>query len=297
MKNNQGLIVLLTLLIQSLIIVTINHCILSAQELAYLKTLLPWVNLIVVIIFVLTMLSIKQLEEDVENRTKIKLLRKHVLEIESLNMLLRSQKHEYAKHFQYLQSLAYLRRYDELMEYINALAKDYRHTEILINTGHPSITTLINTKRNTAEAQGIEFAVAVKSDLSKLTVPPWDLNSILGNLIENAMEAAMEDKHPQVAIEFSRQKGQYVFYIANNGTTILDKNRIYEPGYTTKDSSSRGYGLFLVKQVVDQYGGDIEISCGKKTHFTVRLPDGGSGDDKFYLPDDSRSFGQKVGSR
>lgn len=291
MRKNRGLIVLLTLLVQSLIIISINHCILSIQSLTALKMLLPWVNLIVVIIFVLTILSIKQLEEDVENRTKIKLLRKHVQEIESLNMLLRSQRHEYARHFQYLQSLTYLRRYDELMDYINAVARDYRQTETIINTGHPAITTLINTRLNTAEAQGIEFAVAVKSDLSDLKVPAWDLNTILGNLIENAMEAAMEDKHPRVAVEFSHQNGQHVFYITNNGATILDKNRIYEPGYTTKGSSSRGYGLFLVKQVIDQYGGDIEISCGNKTHFMVRLPDGGSGDDKFYLPEDCRSLG------
>ena len=291
MKKNLGLIVLLTLLIQSLLIITINHCILSAQDLNILKQLLPWVNFIVLIILALTMLSIKQLEEDVENRTKIKLLRKHVLEMESLNLLLRSQKHEYARHVQYIQSLAYIRRYDELMDYINALAKEYRHTENLINTGHPAITTLINTKRNTAESQGIEFVVAVKSDLSKLTVPPWDLNSILGNLIENAMEAALEASHPRVAIEFSHQNCQYVFYIANNGATILDKNRIYELGYSTKGSSSRGYGLFVVKKLVDQYSGDIEISCGKKTHFTVKLPDGGLVDDKFYLPEDSRSLG------
>jgi len=66
------------------------------------------------------------------------------------------------------------------MEYINTLAKEYRHAETLINAGHPAITTLINTKRNTAESQGIEFAVAVKCDLSKITVPAWNLNSILG---------------------------------------------------------------------------------------------------------------------
>jgi len=291
MGKNRGLIVLFTLLVQSLIIIGINHGILSAKNITTLRSLLPWVNLIVVIIFVLTMLSIKQLEDDVENRTKIKLLRKHVQEIESLNLLLRSEKHEYARHVQYLQSLAYLRKYDGLMEYINALAKAYRPTETLINAGHPAITSLINTKRNTAELQGIEFTVAVKSDFSKLTVPPWDLNSILGNLIENAMEAAIVDNHPRVAIEFSHQNGQYVFYISNNGAAILNMDSIYEPGYTTKDSLSRGYGLFLVKKLVDQYGGDIQIRCGKRTHFTVKLPDGGFGDDKFYLPEDSRSLG------
>lgn len=293
MKKNRSLIVLFTLLTQCLVVITINHCILSAQDLSTLKELLPWVNLIVVAILILTMLSIKNLEEDVRNQTKIKLLRKHIEEIESLNLLLRSQKHEYSQHLQYLQSLAYLGKHDELIEYIDAVAKNYRHTETLINTGHPAITTIINTKKSTAESQSIDFAVAIKSDFSQLNIPPWDLNSMLGNLIENAMEAAVYDKHPRVAVELSYQNNQYVIYIVNNGATIKNKDKIFEPGYTTKGSLSRGYGLFLVKQLVEQYGGSITVISNRKTHVTVQIPDGerGSGDDKFYLPEDCRSFG------
>jgi sensor histidine kinase regulating citrate/malate metabolism len=285
--------VLFTLLTQCLVVITINHCILSAQELSTLKALLPWVNLIVVAILILTMLSIKSLEEEVQNQTKIKLLSKHIEEIESLNLLLLAQKHEYSRHLQYLQSLAYLDKKDELIEYINAVAKDYRHTETLVNTGHPAITSLINTKKRTAEAQGIDFALAIKSDFSQLNISPWDLNSLLGNLIENAMEAAIYDKHPRVTIELSHQNGQYVIYIANNASTIIDKEKIFEPGYTTKGSLSRGYGLFLVKQLVEQYSGTITVISNRKTHVTVQIPDGegGLGDDKFYLPEDCRSFG------
>lgn len=155
---------------------------------------------------------------------------------------------------------------------------------------YPAITSLINTKKRTAEAQGIDFALAIKSDFSQLNISPWDLNSLLGNLIENAMEAAIYDKHPRVTIELSHQNGQYVIYIANNGSTIIDKEKIFEPGYTTKGSLSRGYGLFLVKQLVEQYSGTITVTSNRKTHVTVQIPDGerGSGDDKFYLPEDCR---------
>jgi cobalamin biosynthesis protein CobD/CbiB len=66
MKKNRSLIVLFTLLVQCLAVITINHSILSAQELSTLKALLPWVNLIVVVILILTVLSIKQLEKDIE---------------------------------------------------------------------------------------------------------------------------------------------------------------------------------------------------------------------------------------
>lgn len=291
MKNNRGLIILFTLLTQCLVIIAINHNILSANNLTSVKRFLPYVNIIVLFIFALTMISIKQLEEDAENRIKIMLLQKHVQEIEAMNLLFRTQKHEYARHMQYIQSLTYIREYEQLMDYINALAKDYRHTENLINTGHPAITTLLNTKRSTAESQGIELALAVKNDFSGLTIPAWDLNSILGNLIENAMEAAIEDRYPRVAVELSYKNGSYIIYISNNGSVLSDPVKIYEPGYTTKGSSSRGYGLFLVKKIIDQYGGEIRINTGRKTHFTVILPDGSGADDRFFLPEDSCKIG------
>ncbi len=162
MKKNRGLIVLFTLLIQCMIIVAINHFMLSIEDIAVFKMLLPWVNLIVVIVLILTIYSIRQVEKDAQNRVKVELLKKHVFETESLNALLNSQKHEFSRHVQAIQSMVYVRRYDELKEYINAMAKEYRHSENLIKAGHSAIMTLINSTRSVAESQGIEFAVAIK---------------------------------------------------------------------------------------------------------------------------------------
>ncbi|MBO8158954.1 hypothetical protein [Thermosyntropha sp.] len=75
-------------------------------------------------------------------------------------------------------------------------AEEYRCAENMLDTGHPAVMGLLNTKRNIAQSQGIEFAVAVKCDISRINIPPWGLNSILGNLLDNAIEAAIYDVNP-----------------------------------------------------------------------------------------------------
>lgn len=255
------------------------------------KMAIPLINMLILVITILNILSLRQLEEDAENRSQIKLLKNHVQEIERLNMILQFNKHEYSRHIETIQSMAYMDKNVELKEYIDGLVRQYRHCEEMINTGHSVINSLVNTKRNTAEANKIDFAVAVKCDLSHVNIPPGDLSTILGNLIDNALEAALEDKKPRVGIEFKHDKGFYIFYISNNGAVISDTKKIFEFGYSTKGSMARGYGLYLVKKLLDQYCGYIEIWNGKQTCITVKVPDGGKYNDQYSFKEHSREAG------
>ncbi|MDI6705551.1 MAG: ATP-binding protein, partial [Bacillota bacterium] len=67
----------------------------------------------------------------------------------------------------------------------------------------------------------------------------------------------------------------YIIYVHNSGPRIPDrlKEEIFNPGVTTKGSPARGYGLYLVKKLVEEYGGHIEVISGDKTTFIIYLPD------------------------
>lgn len=108
-----------------------------------------------------------------------------------------------------------------------------------------------------------------------MKVEPWDLCSIIGNLLDNAIESALQDKvHSWIEVEFEYQDGMFVFSISNNGATINneDKERIFEAGFTTRDSIGRGYGLFIVKNLVEGYGGEIALFSDEQTTIMVKLP-------------------------
>ena len=132
---------------------------------------------------------------------------------------------------------------------------------------HPAIAALINSKSSVAQINNIDFAVAVKCDLSDINVPVWDLCSMLGNLLDNA----------RVGVEFKYENGLYTIYIINNGSCITEPSRIFEAGYTTKGSEGRGYGLYIVNKLINKYQGEIEIINKPKTTIILKIPGVGDG--------------------
>jgi len=272
--GNSTMVIIIVILLQNFLLTLIMSNLIGKQEVWRLNTIIPWANLALMFIALLGVYAIKKLEENARNSIKIELLKTHLQQVETLLRTLQEQKHEYCRHIQAIQSLIYLKRNQEAKQYIEAIAEDYWNTEDMLYSGHPVINGLLNSKRSAAESQGVEFAVAVKCDMESIPIPPWDLCSILGNLLDNAVEAAIQDKkQARVAVEFKYEFGHYVVYIHNNGQGISSKakEQIFEPGYTSTDSAGRGYGLYLVKKLLDRYGADIEIVSKKQTSVVVRI--------------------------
>ena len=101
---------------------------------------------------------------------------------------------------------------------------------------------------------------------------------ILGNLLDNAMDAlntaGIEDR--RLFAEIRDDGGPLRILVRDNGPGIADVERIFEKGYTTK-AESRGYGLFLLKEQVEKYGGCVEVSSapGQGAQFRIRITKGG----------------------
>ena len=80
----------------------------------------------------------------------------------------------------------------------------------------------------------------------------------MGNLLDNAFEAVLLNdwKHRSVGLEIKEEQGIYIIYVCNNGPTIPkeEEERVFKAGYTTKGSQGRGYGLFLVRNIIESYG-------------------------------------------
>jgi two-component system CitB family sensor kinase len=110
-----------------------------------------------------------------------------------------------------------------------------------------------------------------------------DVVTVLGNLIDNAIDAAaaraLEGAPDEAWVEVylaNGDDGSLVFQVSDSGSGIADadRERIFDHGWSTKDAAAggRGYGLALVRQVVESLGGAIEVSDGVGAVFTVTLP-------------------------
>lgn len=260
------------ILIQTLLVITINNEIITIDNLAGLKQVIPFINLIIFGMCIISLIAIQSVGKYREHRFKALLMKNHLVQIEQLIITLQSERHEYARHLQAMQSLMELGRLDEAIAYMDSITEGPSSQYEMHYIDHPALSALLNAKKIAAEKQGIDVAIAVKCELSDLDIPPADFCSIVGNLLDNALEAATQDSRPRVGIEFIQEHGFITLYISNNGATIPQGVDIFEAGFSTKTPETCGYGLYVVRRLLDKYHGQIEMSSNKSTGIWVKLP-------------------------
>jgi len=100
---------------------------------------------------------------------------------------------------------------------------------------------------------------------------------VVTNLVKNAIQAISSDKIPKIVINVGHSNGDVIITVADNGSGIEEenKNRVFEPKFTTK-TSGMGLGLAMVKNIVETYKGDISFVTEKDmgTTFKVIFPKG-----------------------
>ena len=279
MKDNTWWVIA-GILIQTLFILLITSSIMACVDLYFLQKAVPYLNLGLVLICVFNLFNIKNIEIQVKELTQARLLKNHLHQVESMMKTANIQQHECSKHIQTIQALIELEKIARAKEYINGIASQYWSDNLQFHIGHPAISALINSKSSVAQLNNIDFAVAVKCDLADIDIPAWDLCSMIGNLLDNAIEAAMADLKPRVGVEFKYEDGYYVICVINNGSRITDLSSVFEAGFTTKGSDSRGYGLYIVNKLVNKYQGSIEIFNKSKNTVMLKLPGAGEGYDE-----------------
>ncbi|MEG6615969.1 GHKL domain-containing protein [Peptococcaceae bacterium 1198_IL3148] len=274
MFKGNYLIVVITILVETMFIIIINQQIYIYQDIDRMKPYLPLVNILVFVLSALVIFCIKKIEQNAKKDYEVKILKSHLDQVENLSKILQTQRHEHTRHIQTIQAMIHLDEVQEAKEYIEGIVDRYWHMGDIIYVGNPALTGLINSKRGVAESKGIDFAIAVKCEIDKIAIEPWDLCSIIGNLIDNAIEAVIqENNNRRIAIEFKYENSCYKIYVHNSGPKIENKVNIFKAGYTTKGSEARGYGLYLVNKLVNKYHGKIEVYSSHKTTFIISIPD------------------------
>jgi two-component system CitB family sensor kinase len=149
---------------------------------------------------------------------------------------------------------------------------------LLAAVGDPAVVALLLGKVSQAGEQGVELAVSDDTAAPDLAVPTRDLVTILGNLIDNAVEAALEAPPPRrVAVSLRTECGALELRVADSGAGI-DAERVedlFTRGWTTKNEAGHGIGLALVRQSVNRNAGAVEVSHDAAlggAALTVRLP-------------------------
>ncbi len=98
---------------------------------------------------------------------------------------------------------------------------------------------------------------------------------VVTNLVKNAIQAAHPHRSPKIQVSVTHDDHCIYLKVDDNGTGVAPENefKIFEPKFTTKNSGM-GLGLAMVKQIVENFDGNISMKTtyGEGTTFTVALP-------------------------
>lgn len=195
-------------------------------------------------------------------------------QLEDLNGTLRAQRHDFMNHLQVVFSLLELEDYKEAADYIERVYGDIRRVSRTLKTAHPSINALLAAKVGDCESRGIHVNLQIESPWSDLPIEGWEMCRVLGNLIDNAMDALRQTPEPQLTIRLSESVQSYTFTIANNGPMIPQSiaERIFQRGFSTK-GEGRGMGLSIVRNIIEEDGGHLTLSSDEhETRFDGLIP-------------------------
>ena len=201
---------------------------------------------------------------------------------------LRSQAHEAANRLHTVVSLIELGRAEEAVDFATAeleLAQTLTD-QVVSAVGEPVLAALLLGKTAQANERGVELVVSEESSLDDGLLPPSlparDLVTILGNLIDNAVDAAQGSVRARVTVTAYAEAGELVLRVADTGAGVdpAHAEAVFQRGFSTKPAGpgGRGLGLALVRQAVNRHGGTLSVTEaeGGGAEFEVRLGLGAS---------------------
>ncbi|SLH41485.1 signal transduction histidine kinase regulating citrate/malate metabolism [Mycobacteroides abscessus subsp. abscessus] len=194
---------------------------------------------------------------------------------------LRAQAHEAANRLHTVVTMVELGRHREAVEFATA---ELELSQALIDRltgalGDPVLVALLLGKVDQAAERGVELTVAEDTALDSLApLTPGEAVTLLGNLIDNAIDAAADSADAWVEVSLRRDEPGAQLHVrvgdSGPGLSAEDFARAAERGYTTKDDH-HGLGLALVHRLVTRHGGTITAERSPESTVTVRIPYGG----------------------
>lgn len=195
-----------------------------------------------------------------------------------MNQVIRTQRHDFVNHLQTVYGLIQLGMHEEAQAFITELYTELQFSGEAMRVAVPELSALLLAKSGYAAHNNISFKISVNSDLSGLTIRTFDLVTITGNLINNALEA-VENLPPaerQIRLKVFENSRFFVIQTRNSGfISPYQRAHIFIPGYSTKPGDThRGLGLASIKKISEDYHGFTVVSSHpcRGTRVTVGLP-------------------------
>jgi len=177
----------------------------------------------------------------------------HLKEVRSIHREMRGYKHDFHHHLQMLKGQLEAGETERALQYIEELDYEITHMDTLIKTGNLAADVILSAKLSQAKEHRI--AVTVKAVLpEQLLISDVELSIILGNYLENAIEACkvlpFEERFIRLYI---KQKGTMLYFsmLNSSGKKMAKEGSLF----ASKKSGMHGFGLKRAEAILEKHGG------------------------------------------
>jgi sensor histidine kinase regulating citrate/malate metabolism len=213
------------------------------------------------------------------DRTEIEALGNQLETMRTLSDALRAQTHEHANRLHTMVSLLELGRTQEALDFATKdLELSQQLTDDMVSSvDEPILGALVMGKVAEAHERGVQLDVAALGTSSVAGIAVQDLVTILGNLLDNAMDAAADGPPPrrvELTVESDEEGLDITVHDSGPGIDSAAAENIFRHGFSTKPAGpgGRGIGLALVRQAVQRLRGTLTINGRRGAKFEVFLP-------------------------
>ena len=202
-----------------------------------------------------TAILIKKHEEKRLGDFQDKILKKQRDEVQNIYATMREWRHDYHNHIQTIKAHLSMGQINEILPYLAHLEEDLDSIDIAVRTGNVGMDAILSSKISIAAKNNItvNYKAAVPD---KLTVTDIHLCAIVGNLLDNAVEAcehvAPQNRFIRVYIGIFKQQ---LYISVSNSTNSTKRKKISE--FISGKQGEHGLGLKRINRIVDLYGGFI----------------------------------------
>ena len=163
-------------------------------------------------------------------------------------------RHDIKSHLATLKDFTTSGSMDDIKSYLSGLVSDIEKSEIFSNTGNIAFDSIINYKLRNVKTDNIKLDLGIAVP-PQINIEIVDIVTILGNLLDNALEAVVKANEKMIKVDIKYSKGGLFVKIENSFNGEVKNSHT-----SLKDSTEHGYGLKNVKQSVEKYNGHMKIT-------------------------------------
>lgn len=190
------------------------------------------------------------------SRFQNELVDKHYEEVETMYRKMRGWRHDYHNHIQVLKAHMEMKDYEEASSYLDMLNHDLSTVDTVIKTGNVMVDAILNSKLSMMKEKNIHIDVTAIVP-SEVPFSGIDLSVLIGNLLDNAMEACVKQENEDnrfIRIYIDIVKKQLYIAITNSMDGRAKKAGMK---YLSSKGGIHGFGLLRIDGIVRKYGGFI----------------------------------------